>query len=162
MKKNLLVILLVLSGCAATGPISAPNFANLVANAIPANDGQMEMYGTATWYANTKGFTAVRSAFLSKPADPIPGVLVLTNNAILFQQWEETTKSYDVIKRFEYKDLLSSTLDSYGLGRRIVIRKKDLSFDTFEFTRGNGGFIDGKKVEESVPFLQKKIKQFNG
>ena len=109
------------------------------------------------WYPSVRGFTAIRSSLLAKPADPTPGVLVITDGALLFQQWDEETKIFDVIKRLPYSELVAVSLDTYGLNRRIVLRKTDLSYDSFDFTQASGNFVDATKVEQAIEFLRGRI-----
>jgi hypothetical protein len=80
------VLALLLVGCAAIGPVSSPEFPSLVAKTVPKEDGEIRLYGSGNWYPNVRGFTAIRSSLLAKPADPTPGVLVITDEALLFQQ----------------------------------------------------------------------------
>lgn len=157
-KITLLMLVALVTGCAAIGPIDSPEFPELVAKAVPKSEGEIGIYGPGNWHPNTRGFTAIRSALLSRPADPIPGVLVVTSNAVLFQQWEDQTKAFDIVKRLPFTDLTSVALDSYGVNRRIVLRKKDLSYESFDFTKAHGNFVDAAKVEEAVTLLRDRIK----
>ena len=61
------------------------------------------------------------------------------------------------IKRIPTIDMLAVTLDSWGNGRRMVIQKRDLSFDTFSFN-GNAGILpDADRTEAATALLQKQI-----
>lgn len=157
-KITLLIFAIFIAGCAAIGPVSSPDFPQMVAKAVPEADGEIRFYGSGNWHPNTRGFTAIRSSLLARPADPIPGVLVITSDTVLFQQWDDETKTFDVVKRLQFSELTSVALDTYGLNRRIVLRKKDLSYESFDFTQASGNFIDATKVEESVAFLRDRIK----
>ena len=161
MNRSFLPLLLtfLISGCAAIGPSSSADFPQLVAKAVPKADGNMVIFGTANWLPNTRGFSAVRSSFLSSPAAQIAGVLVVTNTAILFQQWEPEVNGFGVIKRLPYEELTASSMDSMGLGRRLVLQKKDFSFETFEFTKAGGNLADSAKTEEAVVFLGNQIRR---
>lgn len=153
----LLILALIFVGCAAIGPVSSPEFPSLVAKTLSKDDGEIHFFGSGSWYPNVRGFTPNRSLFLAKPAPPTPGVLVITDEALLFLQWDEDAKSFDIIKRLPYSELVAVSLDSYGLNRRIVLRKKDLSYDSFDFTQGSGNFIDATKVEQAIGFLRGHI-----
>jgi|OpeIllAssembly_1097287.scaffolds.fasta_scaffold607941_2 hypothetical protein len=155
---TVLVFAAFVAGCAAIGPIDSPEFPQMVAKAVSSTDGEIHFYGPGNWHPNTRGFTGVRSSLLARPTDPIPGVLVVTNAAVLFQQWDEETKAFDIVKRLPFTELTSVSLDSFGLNRRIVLRRKDLSYDSFDFTQARGNFIDAPKVEETVAFLRDRIK----
>jgi hypothetical protein len=155
---TVLVFAAFVAGCAAIGPINSPDFPQMVAKAVSSADGEIHFYGSGSWHPNTRGFTDVRSLLLTRPTVSIPGVLVVTNTAVLFQQWDEETKAFDIVKRLPFTELTSVSLDSFGLGRRIVLRKKDLSYDSFQFTKASGNVIDGPKAEETVAFLRDRIK----
>jgi hypothetical protein len=155
---TVLIFVAFVAGCAAIGPIDSPEFPKMVAKAVSSNDGEIHFYGSGNWHPNIRGFTGVRSSLLARPTDPIPGVLVVTSTAVLFQQWDEEAKAFVIIKRLPFMELTAVSLDSFGLNRRIVLRKKDLSYDSFDFTQASGNFIDAPKVEETVAFLRDRIK----
>ena len=145
----------MIAGCvAAIGPVSSPEYSQLVAKATPKQAGEMRYYGPGNWYPYIRGFADIRSRRL---ADPIPGVLVITQTAILFQQWDKPTQKFEIIKLLLFSHITEVSLDTYGLNRRLVLRKKDYSFDTFDFTKAKGNFVDGTKVEEAFNFLKDQI-----
>jgi hypothetical protein len=162
MKRYLLLahvlLLSALVSCAAIGPISSPEFPTLVNNAIPASEGKVQIFGAGNWFPNLLGFTGVRSFLLAPPAESIPGVFVITDTSLLFLQWHQPEERFEVVKRLLYSEILSVSLDSYGLNRRLVVRKKDLSFDTFDFTKGNGTLVDTEKVEAAFALLRDRFK----
>ncbi len=153
-----LIVTAFFAGCAAIGPIDSPDFSQMVAKAVSSTDGEIRFHGSGNWHPNTRGFIRERSSLLARPTDTIPGVLVVTSTTVLFQQWDEETKAFDIVKRLPLTELTSVSLDSFGLNRRIVLRKKDLSYDSFDFTQASGNFIDATKVEEAVAFLRDRIK----
>jgi hypothetical protein len=155
---TVLVFAAFVAGCAAIGPIHSPDFPQMVAKAVSSTDGEIHFYGPGNWYPNTRGFAGERSSAIARPTAPIPGVLVVTNTTVLFQQWDEETKAFDIVKRLPFTELTSVSLDSFGLGRRMSLRKKDLSYDSFDFSKASGIVIDGPKVEETVAFLRDRIK----
>ncbi len=148
----------IITGCAAIGPVASPDFPQMVAKATPKTDGEIRLYGSGNWYLNTRGFTAIRSSLLARPADPIPGVLVITSDTVLFQQWDDETKVFDIVKRLPLRELTSVALDTFGINRRIVLRKKDLSYESFDFTQAKGHLVDTTKVEEAIVLLRDRIK----
>jgi hypothetical protein len=150
-----IVLMALITGCAAIGPISSSEFPQLVARAVPKGDGEIRYYGPGYWYPNARGFTGTRSSLLAPPGDQIPGILVITETAVLFEQWDESVQKFDVIKRLSFAELDEVSLDSYGLNRRLVLRKRDLSFDSFEF---GVSFSDAPKTEAAVAFLRTRIR----
>lgn len=157
MRRTFFFLLFVgmMAGCATTiGPVSSPEFPELVAKATPKGAGEIRYYGSGSWYPNIRGFIDIRSGRL---AYPITGILVITKTAIFFQQWDKPTQKYEIIKLLPLSQITEVSLDTYGLNRRIVLRKKDYSFDTFNFTKAKGNFVDGTKVEEAFRFLKDQI-----
>lgn len=152
-----LVTAVVISGCAALGPVDSPQFPALIAQAIPAADGAAQITGSGIWYPNTRGFTDLRNLMLGRPVDPIPGAFIITDNAVLFAQWDEQKSAFDVIKRITIRDVASVAIDSYGAGRRLVVRNSDLSYQTFQFTRASGNLGDAEKTEQAAVFLNSKL-----
>ena len=76
----------------------------------------------------------------------------------MFSQWDEVAEKFEPIKRIRYIEIEDVSLDSFGVNRRMVIRKTDLSVDSFDFTRAAGNLVDAEKVEEAVKFVQSKKK----
>jgi hypothetical protein len=153
---RLILFTLLLMGCAAVGPTSSPEFPSLVAKAVPSEDGEIHIFGKGQWFPNLRGFTDIRSLALTQPVTPTPGILVLTDRALVFQQWDEAAKNFVIIKRLPYSEFASVSLDTYGLNRRIVLQKRDFSFDSFDFTTASNS-IETKKVEQAVEFLRGRI-----
>jgi hypothetical protein len=151
-----------LAACAAIGPTSAPEFPALVAAAVPKAEGQVHILGSGTWYPNTRGFAPLRSTLLARPADPIPGAVAVTENSIVFAQWDEASRKFEPMKQIRYADMESATLDQFGLGRRLVIRTRDLSVDSFEFTQAGGNLVDAQKTERAVHFIQSRVGRKDG
>lgn len=119
-KITLLIFATFIAGCAAIGPVSSLDFPQMVAKAVPKADGEIRFFGSGNWHPNTRGFTAIRSSLLARPADPIPGVLVVTSDVVLFQQWDGETKTFDVVKRLPFSELTSVAIDTYGLKETLI------------------------------------------
>ncbi|QNA90443.1 hypothetical protein G4G28_21615 [Massilia sp. Dwa41.01b] len=165
MKKygiSILAALAILSGCSTIGPTDSPEFATLVQAPVPKGDGAVRFFGAAFWYPNQRGFTDVRNGMLSGTPTQIAGALVVADKAILFEQWDDKAKSYDIVKRIPVDDIMSVNVDSMGLGRRVVVRHKDFSFDSFAFTRPSGHFQDADQTVAAAGYLQKFLKERNG
>lgn len=152
----------MLSGCSAIGPTNSADFQKLAQAPVPVADGSVHMYGAAQWYPNSRGFTALRSLALGGEPAAIPGVLVIADKALVFEQWDERQNVFEVIKRLPFDDLMSVQLDTYGRGRQIVVRKRDLSFDSFSYTGPSGHMVDQEKTEAAVQVLQQRLQQNPG
>jgi hypothetical protein len=158
----ILNLALTIAACSAIGPTSSPEFSNLVAKAVPKEDGEVRFFGQGQYFPGLRGFTDVRSSLLGGQYQGIPGVVVITDTAILFEQWDSNTEKFDAVKRILLSEVTAVTLDSYGLNRRLVLRKKDLSFDTFNFTKAAGNFVDGDKVEQAFQLLDGRFNKKTG
>ncbi|MGZ5198265.1 MAG: hypothetical protein ACXWC4_00710 [Telluria sp.] len=153
------VVIALLSACSAIGPTNSTEFEKLANAPIPSSDGPVHMMGAAQWFPNSRGFTGTRSFALGGGTLPIPGVLVIADKAILFEQWDERAAAFDIVKRIPLDQLMGVQLDSYGRGRQLVVRKKDLSFESFSFTGESGQMVDQEKTEAAVVLLQKRLPQ---
>jgi hypothetical protein len=153
-----LFALIVLSGCAAIGPSDSPEFGSLVARSVPAESGAILIYDTGTWQPNTRGFTGVMSGMLAPPQTPIPGVIVITENALIVSQWDKPTASYVPMKRILISNIDSVRVDKFGLSSAIVVQQRDLSVDTFTFTKASGNFVNAARAEEAAVVLQKLLR----
>jgi len=154
---TLILLLLMIASCASIGHVSSPEFPQLVAKGVPKGDGEIHFFGQGEWHPNTRGFTPERDSFDILPTAVLPGVLVITSTSLLFEQWEDRAQRFDVVKRIPFLEISEVSLDSYGRNRRLVVRKKDLSFDTFSFTSAGGIFVESSKVEEAYQFLQNRF-----
>ena len=143
-----------ISGCAAIGPSDSPEGLQLVARAVPNEDSPIRYSGSGNWFPSVQGFTAMRRSMFAPVADPIVGALVITDTALLFERWDDATKRFDVMKRIPWSEISEVTLDTYGLARRLVLRSKDLTYQSFDFTRSSGNAVDGAKVEAAVKYLR--------
>ena len=57
---SLALLLLTLTGCAALGPTTSPDFPRFVSDAMPANEGPVKLFGPGEWLPNIMGFTEKR------------------------------------------------------------------------------------------------------
>ena len=153
-----LLALITLCGCAAIGPSESPEFGRLVAQSAPSDSGAILIYATGTWLPNTRGFTGVRSGMLAPQQTPIPGVVTIAERALIFSQWDKSTNSYMPIKRILISNISSISLDKFGLSSAIVIQQKDLSVDTFTFTKAGGNLVDSAKAGEAVLVIQQLLR----
>ena len=53
--------------------------------------------------------------------------------------------------------MLSVAVDSYGLNRRMVVRKKDFSYDSFDFSSHSGTMVDAEMVENATALLRDQL-----
>jgi hypothetical protein len=154
-----LVITLLVAGCVAIGPVGSQDFPQMVERAVTKADGKILIYGSGNWHPNQNGFPALD--FMHPYPEPYPGILVITNAAVLFLKWDEQKKTYITLKRLPFTELTSVSLASSGLTRRIVLQKKDKSYDSFDFTKAKGFIVDSTKTEETVALLNDQIKPHN-
>lgn len=165
MKKygiSTLAVLAILSGCSTIGPTDSSEFATLVQAPVAKGEGAVRFFGPAFWYPNQRGFTDVRNGMLSGTPLQIAGALVVADKAILFEQWDDKAKCYDIVKRIPMNDIMSVNVDSMGLGRRVVVRHKDLSFNSFAFTRPSGHLQNAEQTVAAASYLQKLVQDRSG
>jgi hypothetical protein len=102
-------------------------------------------------------FPVHSSLFLSRPQEPIPGVLVVTTSALFVQQWDKANGRYEPMKRFSLNETLKVSLDTFGLNRRLVVQWKDFSTDSFSFTSDSGQTVDAERTEAAFQLLSSKL-----
>jgi hypothetical protein len=144
---------LMLTACAATGPVSSPEYDSLVAAANPAAAGNVVTSGPGNWYPNTNGFTNAMSTFLAPMTPPIPGVVVIGTNAVVFEQWDPDHHQYVTMKLEKYTDLMDEHVDTFGLNARLVLKKTDYTVDSFDFSTAGGQLINRTKAHEVGAYL---------
>ena len=151
---SLALLLLTLTGCTALGPTTSPDFPRFVSAAMPANEGPVKLFGPGEWLPNVMGFTDLIS---NAQMNALNGVCVITETSLLFLQWNDSQDRYVPVKRIPITDMLAVTQESRGTGRRMVVQKRDLSFDSFSFFGKSGFFIDVDSLETATALLQKQI-----
>ncbi len=149
---------ILLFGCVSFGPVSSPQFTNLVQKAIQVESGDMQMLGPSQWYPNTRGFTDTRNFVHPDHQNVTNGVLAVTFSAIYIVQWDKTDNNYHVLKRFMLAQIKEVTLDTYGLSRSVVVQWNDYSTDSFSFISDSGQTIDRRKTESLYKLLSSNIK----
>ena len=153
----LLSLLLLLSGCAAYGPIDSPDFDSYLTSMLPNDDRTILLQGAGEWVPNTRGFTDVKSSFISSPTDLIPGALVITDRTIYVAQWDDSLSKFQIMKKFDFSQLGSVDLYEYGLNRRATVQLKDFTTHSFRFVTGSSGYLDKEKTVKLVQILKAEI-----
>jgi hypothetical protein len=155
MMKRLIVIGagLMLAGCQATGPVSSPEFNSLVTAAMPPEAGSVMIVGPGNWYPNTNGFTDIMSTFLAPAKEPIPGVVAVGTSGVIFCQWDDRHNQYVVMKLDKFEDIADEHVDTYGLNARLVLKRKDYTIDSFDFSTAGGQFINRTRAHDAGAYL---------
>ncbi len=140
------VILASLSACTTRGPANSDQMPSLAAQALPEKASPPLRSAPGEWFPNVRGFNDVRSNPFS-PVNRQVGVLVITDEALYFQQWSKNRKAYDVVKRIRLKNIEEVSIDTYGASRRLVVQRDDLGYDTFGVTQAGGLLVDKSETE---------------
>ena len=155
-----MISIFVMAGCASAfhGPINSPEYSELIEEALPPESGKVVMSDSGSWFPNTQGFNDIRSGRSSifSPTS-IPGIIVITDKEILFQQWNKNENNYKIMLRISFVDIQSLSLDEWGINRRIVIQKRDYTLSSFDFTTGKGQIVSKSKVEHAYNLLKQHI-----
>lgn len=146
LSATLLGAVLVFTGCSTRGPANSDQLPSLAAQALPEKDATPIHSAPGEWFPNVRGFNDIRSNPFS-PVNRQVGVMVLTKEAIYFEQWSKTRKVYDVVKRIPLKRIQEVTIDTYGASRRIVVQLEDYSYDSFGLTQAGGLLVDKSETE---------------
>ena len=163
MKKISLVLVLslMLSGCASYGPVKGANYEQLIKNVLPPEAGAIKMSGTGTWYRDAGGVdNSIRKMpmkFAGEPVSQTNGIVAITETALYFLQWYKETGAYKIMLRIRYDEIQSLQHGKLGSGRRIAIQEKDFSFTAVDFSL-NGFIHNEAETEEAFRLLQEMIK----
>ena len=142
-------ILLILYGCAAMGPKVPPSeFQAYIEKAVPKGDGEIRIYSKGEWFPDGRGHTD--SNIIHVNDNFRQGVLVITDEALLFMQWD--SDSFYVIKRLPHSELIEASLSRFGLSTMVMVRKKDLSYDSFMLS-SDGIFTSTEKSKQVIKIL---------
>ena len=145
-----LVLSLMLCGCASYGPTEDANYEQLINTALPPDAGAVKMSAPGEWWRDTDGW----KINFNNPYYPTSGSVVITETALYFLQWYKKTSSYKIMLRIKYDEIESLELAKQGFGRRVAIQRKDSSFvssfNSFDFRN--------KKAEEAFRLLQEMRK----
>ena len=147
---------LILTGCAATGPTSSPGYTALIEAALPAEAGPLVMFGPGNWCPNTIGFTDVRSTAGYGATAPVSSAIVVGQRAVVVEQWDDRTKTFNVMKLIKLSDISEANIDTFFSGAtRLVLRSADYSYNSFDFS--DGAFLDNVKAKAFASYLQQHI-----
>jgi hypothetical protein len=150
------VALVVACAPVAFGPAELPEYDALVRAAIPAEEGQPEMLGPGVWIPNKKSFEEMGGERPFYQHGPFyRGAVALTDRSIVFLQWDLRAKRFEARKRIRYAEIRSVALDRSAERRLLSVRKEDLEYDAFFFTRASG-IIDPEKVERAVEIVKSR------
>ena len=146
------------------GPISSDEFPVLLHDAIPASEGEVNVFGKVTWggFRDSRNYPAVSRYFHAAAA--------ITDTDILLLNWYETEKRYKIVKRIRYSEILSISKsgsliylyfndEELSLGNTNYVIYGKTTFKTFlQFDKPSGILVDQEKSEAAFLILKDKIK----
>jgi len=139
----------LLAGCGSMNPLDIRNDAEVATKARSDADAEIRFSGPGNWYQNFKGFSLLH---------PLPrsetGIIVVTDKSVSITGRVDRMPWLIGTGRTTIQDLGSVELASYGLNRRVVLCRKDLRCDSFDFTKPNGITVDALKVEDAAAYLR--------
>lgn len=172
-----LVFLITLTGCFgpvlvkmdvpnySIGPVSSPNFQDLVLNSVPEDMGEVHVFGKANWIGFRKG-----SGPLVMSQAYFKGVAVLTDTDILLLLWSEVEQRYQVLKQIAYSNIRyrpsteRSSLRLYLMDSEFSfgeINYRPLAGQTYlEFTNPNGISTNRENLKSAHALFQEKVEKY--
>ena len=146
------------AACFNVGPLgfgpSGADYLALGRPAIPAEEGAVHAYGLGVWIPDKKSFEEMGGEHIYQHGPFFRGVLALTDRSIVFAEWSAPERRYEARKRIRYGDIREVRLDASKQRRLLVIRKTDLEYDAFHFSRLSDGINDAPATEEAVAFVR--------
>jgi hypothetical protein len=137
--------------------VNSDRLPSLAMQALPPDAGSMVQCSPGEWFPNVRGFNDVRSNPFA-PVNRQAGVVVLTSDALYFEQWDAREKAYEVVKRIPVSVIRRVSVDAEGASRRVVIQNKDLGYDSFGLTQAGGLVTDKSETESLVERLTRLLK----
>lgn len=144
---------LLLVGC-ASWPSDPEEFNAAIQQSVPSKEGIIRLSGEGCWYPNISGASQLS---LGAVVAPILGALIITENAVLFSQWDKDGERFYITKKIPIPGLHEAKLESYVRQRYIVLRSGEYQYDSFSFLQG--GMIDQEKTEAGQKLLASAIKK---
>jgi hypothetical protein len=136
-----LFILVSLTGCGpqpikmkvpdySIGPTSSEDFPDLIQSAIPANKGEVRIFGRASWagFSENPGYFHFVSPYFS-------GVAALTETDILLLLYNEDQQRYEILKQVPYTGIRFDPKHGWRAGGSLC-----LYIEEPEFSFGEKGY----------------------
>ena len=135
-----LFILVSLTGCGpmpikmkvpgySIGPVSSEDFPNLVQSAIPANKGEVRIFGKANWlgFSESPGHFHVVSPYFS-------GVAALTDTDIFLLLYNDDEQRYEILTQVPYTSISFDPKHGSGGPLYLHIEEPEFSFGEKSYT----------------------------
>jgi hypothetical protein len=155
----LAVLVACLTGCSTpAGPGPGEDFdARLRQSVAATNSGPVRLAGEGMWHPSTRGFTTLRTMPVSQWPQEVLAGIALTDTAIIVAQWAPDSNRFEIVKRIDVADLREAWVDSFGRGRRLVVRRADLGYDSFTFMRHGTAMVDQDATEQALALLRARV-----
>jgi hypothetical protein len=170
-----LFILVSLTGCGpmpikivvpdySIGPVSSEDFPDLVQSAIPANKGEVRVFGKANWlgFSESSGNFHVVSPYFS-------GVAALTDTDIFLLLYDDNEQRYEILKQVPYTSISFDPKHGRRAGGPLYlyIEEPEFSFGEksytphartyLEFTSPTGILSDPEKNKLAHLLFEEKV-----
>jgi len=145
------------------GPVSSDRFADLIATAMPVEEGEVLLFGRVE--------LAFRKDF---HGHLFSAVAVMSDTGILLLKWYEPEDRYRIVARLSYSDIQEIAINTLGLGAAIhmclaikefVLADESHAIDpmvSMTFIRPSGFIQDTDRSEAAFAVLQEKIHPTDG
>ncbi len=148
----LVVLGVILSGCVSKGPTSGVRLHDSIVQALPVGTTKPDILSSGTWFPNSQGYGFLNS----RAAATQTGAIAITDENLYFLQWSASQKQMNIMRVVPYLSAKQVFVDRFGRGRMLVIQNSDLSFDSFEFTKTSGTWIDKEMTERAFLAISKR------
>ena len=108
------------TACASTAP-PAQDVPRLVAQAVPFYAGTVVFAADGQWYPDAGDFR------MSLTAEPVPGMVIVTTESVMFARWDDMARRYRVLKRVQFIDLTDASVDTFLFSARAVLKNNDMA-----------------------------------
>jgi len=145
------------------GPVSSPEFPDLIRNAIPPDEGEVHLSGKVELALQLDNQLYILGA-----------VAALGDTGIVLLRWYDPEGQYKISARLPYADILSLSMNTMGFGRVVYFclatpvfawGDQPYAIDrraSMSFIKPSGMFQDVERTETAIAFLQQKIRPIDG
>ena len=144
------------------GPVSSPDFTELVRDRMARTGLDAEFSGRASWW----GFSGIRGSPFVEPY--FSGVAALTDDYIFLLLWDDVDQHYDIVSQVSYAQLslvpvyYNYSIELYFNDREFLFGQQTVTVTAnrttyFRFLTPSGR-IDKTKTMEAISFLKTRVK----
>ena len=146
---------LLISACATNvGPISEPDFKQLLNKSSHLNKEPIILFGRVEWFEGEDEMNLWGWSYAKNLKE---GVIVLQKSKLSVLEWDKQKNKYKTIKEIKYSNIKDIWRRVWGLTQRFVIETKDGTTDAFTITSNSGNVTSIPRTTKALGILKERI-----